>query len=137
MTTRVRRWTCPECGSRVTGMAETQDGALEALQAGVREHVAIHGEPAPNPAAQTSWVAAAGHLVELYGGPFDGDRLWCPPGELPDVVGVHRTTDGAAVPIRSATARLLPHVSTYRLGDLVAARARGRAPRYLYDGQPR
>jgi hypothetical protein len=41
------------------------------------------------------------------------------------------------VPIRSATARLLPHVSSYRRGELVAAQAQGRPPRYLYDGRPR
>lgn len=135
------RWTCPECGSRVTGAALDLDAAEGALIEGVREHSRLHATE-PNATAQTTgWLAAAGHLVELWGGPFDGDKVWCPPGDLPDAIGVHRTVDGAVVPIRSATARLLPHVETYRLSsylvsELATAPGDGRA-RYNYDGRPR
>lgn len=135
------RWTCPECGSRITGMADTPDAAEGALIEGVREHSATHQSPElSNPVAQAQgggWLAAAGHRVELWGGPFDGDSVWCPPGDLPPVVGIMRTADGAVVPTRSATVRLLPHVAAYRLGDPVAARAAGRPVRYIYDGRPR
>lgn len=131
------RWECPECGARVTGMAESLEAAEGALLAAVREHCGLHGRPIPNEHAAASWLAPAGHLVELWGGPFDGDRLWCPPGELPDVIGAHRTADGAVVPIRSAVARLLPHVETYRRGDPAAAAAAGRRLRYLHDGRHR
>lgn len=121
------RWTCPECQVRVTGMAQRQDDAETALLAAVRDHAQLHAGPV-NAVAAASWLAEAGHLVELYGGALDGDRLWLPPGDLPDVIGVHRTADGAAVPIRSATLRMLPHVEAYRwCPDRL---------RYVHDGRP-
>lgn len=132
------RWVCPECSTSLRAEAlslEAVEGAMVQL---VREHCEQIHDTQPNPVAQVGgWLAAAGHLVELWGGPFDGTQVWCPPGELPDVVGMHRTADGTVVPVRAASARLLPHVVTYRLGELMAARYRGRAPRYLYDGRSR
>lgn len=131
------RWTCPECGARITSAALDRDTAVQAAVAVVREHLELHGAVHVNPAAAASWLAGTGQQVELYGGPFDGGSVWCPPGELPDVVGVHRTADGALVPIRSATVRLLPHVESYRLGEPAAALARGGRVRYLHDSRPR
>lgn len=116
------RWTCPECGARLRTMAGQADAAMDALTMVVREHLAaFHADSADltNAAAQAlggGWLSAAGHQVELWGGPYDGDRVWCPPGELPPVIGVHRTDDGALVPVRSAVCRMLPGVDTYVLG---------------------
>lgn len=54
-----------------------------------------------------------GH-VQLWGGPEDGATLWVPVGELPRLVGVHRTEDGALVPIRGRSLNLeLAHVTVY------------------------
>lgn len=132
------RWVCPECGTSLRTEALDLEAAEGAMVAVVREHCAAFHMEQPNPVAQvTGWLAAAGHLLELWGGPHDGERVWCPPGDLPDVIGVHRTADGAVVPVRSATARMLPHVQTYRQGDLAAARARGGPVRYLFDRRAR
>lgn len=132
------RWTCPECRTTVRTEALDLERAEGALLDVVREHLAsFHGAEDVNAHAAASWLAPAGHLVTLWGGPYDGLELWCPPGDLPDVIGVTRAADGAVVPIRSAAARLLPHVVSYRLGELAGARARGARPRYLYDGRPR
>lgn len=140
MTTRQHRsrWTCPECGARITSVAHDKDTADQAARDTVHEHLAVfHPDADVNATAAASWLAAAGHLVELWGGPFDGERVWCPPGDLPDVLGAHRTADGAVVPIRSTTARLLPHVASYRRGSVAGARPQRQGPRYLYDGRPR
>jgi hypothetical protein len=131
------RWTCPECGTSLTSTALDQGTAAQAAGQVAREHLELHGAEHANPRAAASWLAGAGQQLELWGGPFDGATLWCPPGELPDVVGMHRTADGALVPIRSATARLMPHVESYRLGEPAAALARGRLVRYLHDSRPR
>lgn len=137
MTERAR-WTCPECGTRVTGFGPTQDVADGGVVAVVREHMAAAHPGAlelANPVAAASWLHGTGELVELWGGPHDGATLWCPPGELPDVIGAHLTADGAVIPVRSV--RPLPHVVPYRLGETAAARACGRRVRYLYDSRPR
>lgn len=97
------RWTCPECGVRVTGMAERKDAADAAAQAAVREHLDVfHPGAEVNTHAAASWLAAAGHLVELWGGPYDGARVWCPPGPLPGVIGVKTSADGQLVPVPAA-----------------------------------
>jgi hypothetical protein len=38
---------------------------------------------------------------QLWGGPMDGERVFLGDGDLPARVGMHRTADGALVPIRS------------------------------------
>lgn len=130
------RWTCPETACRATLRVEAldRDAAEQALLDVVREHLNIdHPGDDVNVHAAISWLAPAGHLVELWGGPFDGERIWCPPGDLPELIGVHRTEDGRAVPIRAAIARMLG-VETYHRGEApgdLAARA-GMPRRYLY-----
>ena len=55
-----------------------------------------------------------GRMVELWGGPEDGERVWVPPGDLPQLVGVHRTWAGVLVPIRGAVLqRNSDHVAVY------------------------
>ncbi len=60
-------------------------------------------------------------MAELWGGPEDGSEVWMPPGELPAMVGVHRTAwDHTLVVIRGravelAAAGALPHVLVYEL----------------------
>lgn len=55
-----------------------------------------------------------GQHVLLWGGPEDGAQLWVPPGELPQLVGAHRTLDGALVPIRGRALHAeLEHVAVY------------------------
>lgn len=134
-------WECPECGERVTSTAGGQQAARDALVAAVREHLATtHATTADltNAAAQAGgWLAPAGHLVELWGGPDDGARVWCPPGDLPPVIGVARTGQGTLVPVRSATARLLAGcVGRYLLSE-TATETPPRPARYVYDGRPR
>lgn len=134
-------WVCPECDARLTSIADEQPAAREALQQVIRTHLdRAHdgGQGLTNAAAQAGgWLAPAGHLVELWGGPDDGATVWVPPGELPPVIGVHVTDDGTVVPVRSATARLMADVRTYRVGSAEAAAAAGRPVRYQYDGRPR
>lgn len=119
MTARAQ-WQCPECLARLTSAAQDQQVARDALVDVVRDHVAsIHAATADLTNAHTQaggWLAAAGHLVELWGGPHDGATVWCPPGELPRVIGVHRTEDGTVVPVRSALVGMLPGVDVYVLG---------------------
>lgn len=129
-----RRWSCPECGQRITAWADDQDTADAACVQQVRQHVVrAHAATAHmvNAHAQVAgWLSAAGHLVTLWGGPEDGAQLWLPPGQLPAAIGVVRLAAGLEV-IRSVTVRRLPGVHTYRCGGTVDA------PRYLYDGRPR
>lgn len=100
-------WTCPECGVRLIGAAVLEDVARTALLDSVREHLAMmHADSRDltSAAAQAGggWLAAAGHLVELWGGPYDGARVWCPPGPLPGVIGVKTSADGQLVPVPAA-----------------------------------
>lgn len=61
-----------------------------------------------------------GPMAELWGGPEDGAQVWMPPGELPRLVGVHRTADGALVPIRGRGVldTETPHVCVYERATL-------------------
>jgi hypothetical protein len=56
-----------------------------------------------------------GRIAQLWGGPEDGETLWVPPGDLPRLVGVHRTYAGVLVPIRGrgVLERNLEHVCVY------------------------
>jgi hypothetical protein len=65
-----------------------------------------------------------GRQAELWGGPEDGARVWMPPGELPRLVGVHRTADGALVPIRGRQLNLeRAHVCVYERAGIDVLRA--------------
>lgn len=132
------RWVCPECGTSIRAEALDPETAQDALVQVVREHLAaIHPRDQVNAYVQaTGWLAAAGHQVELWGGPFDGARLWCPPGELPDVLGAVRGDDGAVHLLRSTTARMLTGCETYRRGVGEAPGLRGGGVRYLHDRRP-
>jgi len=113
-------WTCPECRERLTADADEQTVARDALVQVVREHLDVtHGgaDGLANAAAQAGgWLSAAGHLVELWGGPHDGARVWSPPGPLPPVIGVKVAGDGKLVPLRGAGCRTWTGVDTYVLG---------------------
>jgi len=135
------RWRCPECGVRLSSLAESPDAAQDNLVDLVRGHLRLnHPEEAEtiNALAAASWLAGEAPHVELYGGPFDGAQVWLPPGPLPDVLGAQLDPKtGDVVVARSATVRLLlgGQPTTYRLGERSAAAASGRPPRYLYDGR--
>lgn len=121
------RWLCPECGVRLRSGASSLDGARDGLVDLVREHLTQrHPADQVNAAAAASWLEGAGHLVELWGGPHDGATVWLPPGPLPDLIGVQAADDGALLPVRSATVRLLlaQHVDSYRRRD--------DSPRYVW-----
>lgn len=65
-----------------------------------------------------------GRQVELWGGPEDGALVWMPPGDLPRLVGVHRTQDGALIPIRGRQLNLeLAHVLVYERATIDVLRA--------------
>lgn len=119
MTVARRAWRCPECGAGLTALAHTADAADAAMLQVVREHVGnVHASSAhlTNSHAQaTGWLAAAGHLVELWGGPHDGAMVWCPPGPLPQAIGVKASADGQLVPVPASWLRR-PGVDPYVLG---------------------
>lgn len=64
----------------------------------------------------------------LWGGPEDGERVWLGTGDLPPRVGVHRTGDGALVPIRSRALlqgqpMVADHVTVYERATIDVQRA--------------
>lgn len=126
------RWSCPECTTELRVLSTDLEAARDTLEDTVREHLAsMHPDDQVNAYAASSWLAAAGHLVELWGGSMDGATLWLPPGQLPPVIGVTTTPAGAVVPVRAAVAQQLPHVHVYRCGE-TAGRTRIR---YLHDAR--
>lgn len=129
------RWICPECGTSIRTEALQADTAQQALFVVVQEHLDhFHLDALVNAHAAAGWLAAAGHLVTLWGGPFDGSQLWLPPGPLPTVVEVVRMGSGALVAVRGEAAALMAATVPYRCGEVAAAQASGRAVRYLHDG---
>lgn len=131
------RWVCPGCMTSIRAEAREADTAQEALEEVAREHITqMHPGERVNAQAAASWLAAAGHRVQLWGGPFDGAQLWLPPGPLPTVVEVVRMDSGALAALRGDAAAMVGTVP-YRQGELVAARARGGLVRYLHDVRPR
>lgn len=132
--TAALRWTCPECqDGSVSVVGLDNDDAAQALQAYIVSHLeAVHPGSQANAHALSQWLADTGTLVHLWGGPHDGDAVWVPPGELPDVIGVHRTTDGKVTPVRGVMLQVLPDVAAYRLTETF-----GGVTRYAYDGRSR
>jgi hypothetical protein len=66
--------------------------------------------------------------AHLWAGPMDGEDVWLGDGDLPSRVGMHRTADGALVPIRSRALMLdLPliadHVTVYERATTDVVRA--------------
>lgn len=66
--------------------------------------------------------------AQLWAGPEDGEAVWLGDADLPPRVGVHRTADGALVPIRSRALMLdLPliadHVQVYERATVQVVRA--------------
>lgn len=131
------RWVCPECLTSLRCEAQDDQVAQDALQGVVREHLdQQHPGAQVNAYAAAGWLAAAGHPVELFGGPFDGAGLWLPPGPIPDAIGTRRTAGGQVVPVRLSIAMHVRDVEHYRRGEPAAAQAGGRRLRYLYAGRP-
>lgn len=127
--TAAARWSCPECGARLSSFATAQASADDAVTELVREHLALfHGGALANPVAAASWLAPAGLRAELYGGPHDGEQVWMPSGDLPETIALHRAEDGTVVPLRGELARVLPSVATYTLDP-----EDPEGPRYRYQ----
>lgn len=69
-----------------------------------------------------------GQHAQLWGGPEDGATLYVPPGELPALIGAHRTLDGALVPIRGRALHVeLEHVEVYERATEAVMRSALRA----------
>ena len=66
--------------------------------------------------------------AQLWGGPMDGERVFLGDGDQPARLGMHRTADGALVPIRSRALTLgMPlvadHVAVYERATVDVLRA--------------
>ena len=72
-----------------------------------------------------------GAVVHLWGGPLDGADLYLTPGELPELLGVHKTQRGELLGLRLPT-------STPELNELPTYRLSGRPPGqvYVYESRP-
>lgn len=93
-------------------------------------------------------IGTGGRHALLWGGPEDGAAVWLPPGDPPARVGVHRTGDGALVPVRgrallheAAGHPAAGHLQVYERATVGVLRAaytalRGRPPAAGYRGPP-